>query len=271
MQEVTERISSLGLSLFDAIHSQTSEDDRTTLLSIQSAVRSQHETYTYLEIGSYHGGSILPHLVDPQCTRIYSIDKRPDEQHDERGAAFGYEEGFTHIMMEKLSAVSPDDIGKVKTFDLDASDLNPEEIQDAPDYIFIDGEHTDVAVISDFNAVRPLIKGPCVVVFHDSHIVFHGLSKIIKTLKEEGTPFKAYSLPKFIFVIELNGFEAHKDPAILALLIDNYKSYLPSMDSMFKYREYFKKVSGMLYIKIYKRLYRVYYKTLRPLKKGIFR
>ena len=268
MQEFNERILSLDLSLFDAIPSQTTDDDRTTLLSIQSAVRSQRKTYTYLEIGSYHGGSIQPHLIDPQCTRIYSIDKRPEEQHDERGTAFGYEEGFTRVMMEKLSAVSPDDIGKVKTFDMDASELNPDEIQDVPDYIFIDGEHTDVAVISDFNAVRPLIKGPCVVGFHDSQIVFRGISKIIKVLEKEGTPFKAYSLPNFIFVIELNGFEAHKDPAVLVLLVDNYKSYLPSMNSMFKYREYCNQFLGKLYIAIYKRLYRVYYKTLRPLKKS---
>ncbi len=264
MQEFQERITSLDLSLFEKIPSQTSDEDRTSLLSLQSALRNRLQSYTYLEVGSYHGGSIQPHLLDPKCDRIYSIDKRPVKQDDERGR-FGYDEGFTHVMMEKLSCVSPENIGKIQTFDMDASELPPDAISKPPDLVFIDGEHTDAAVISDFNAVRPVIKGPCAVVFHDCHIVFSGISDIITALESSGTRFKAYTLPEFIFVIELEGFDLHQDAMIHELLVDNYKAYLPSMNSMFKHRAFCNHFLPKLYISAYKGLYRLYSQTLRPL------
>ena len=264
MSEFDAKISSLDLSLFEAIPSQTTDGDRQSLLSIQSAVRNRLENYSYLEIGSYHGGSIQPHLVDSKCAQIYSIDKRPERQGDERGA-FSYSEGFTHVMMEKLKAVSEEGVAKIKTFDMDASELRAEDIEKVPDLVFIDGEHTDKAVVSDFNSVRPVIKGPCAVVFHDCQIVFRGISDIIAELKKEGISFKAYSLPTFVFVIELNGFDLHRDPAIQNLLVDNYQSYLPSMNSMHKHREFCNHWFPKLYISTYKTLYRFYSKTLRPL------
>jgi Methyltransferase domain len=263
MQDFQKRIVALDLSLFKAIPSQTSDDDRTSLLAVQSAVRSRLDSYTYLEIGSYHGGSIQPHLLDSKCQRIYSIDKRPDKQYDERGTAFGYKEGFTQVMIEKLTAVCPENIGKVKTFDMDASELVVADFPETPDYIFIDGEHTDKAVVSDFNAVLPLIKGPCVVGFHDAHIVFRGISNIIAGLERAGTPFKAYALPNCIFVIELGGFDIHKDPVIVNQLVDNHKAYLPSMNSMFKYRKYCNQPLGKLYVWLHKKLYKGYSQTVR--------
>ncbi len=264
MQNFDERISGLDLSLFEGIPSQTTDGDRTSLLSIQAAVRNRLESYVYLEIGSYHGGSIQPHLLDVTCRKIYSIDKRPEKQGDERGA-FSYSEGLTEVMIEKLKAVCPEQIEKIQTFDMDASELNPNDIIEKPDLIFIDGEHTDAAVVSDFNAIRPLIKKPCIVAFHDCHIVFRGISDILSGLEAEEVSFKAYSLPNFVFVIELNGFNIHEDPAIQNLLVENYQSYLPSMNSMYKHREFCNHLIPKLYIRMYKNLYRFYSKTLRPL------
>jgi len=264
MQSFDERISGLDLSLFEGIPSQTTDGDRSSLLSIQAAVRNRLESYVYLEIGSYHGGSIQPHLMDSRCCRIYSIDKRPEKQGDERGA-FSYSEGLTEVMIEKLKAVCPEQIDKIKTFDMDASELNPDEVKEKPDLFFIDGEHTDAAVVSDFNAIRPLIKKPCIVGFHDCQIVFRGIIDILDALEEDGVAFKAYSLPNFVFVIELNEFCLHQESVIQTLLVDNYKTYLPSMNSMYKHREFCNHLVPKLYIRAYKSLYRFYSKTLRPL------
>lgn len=269
-EEIDQKLSTLDLTLFDGIASQTTDADKRSMLAIQNAVRNRCRTYTYLEIGSYHGGSIQPHLLDPACRKIYSIDKRPVEQYDERGASFSYPEGSTQIMLEKLRAVCPEQMEKIQTFDLDAADFPVEAVGEQPELFFIDGEHTDGAVVSDFNAVYKLISGPAVVAFHDAQIVFKGLLDITARLEADGAMFHAYCLPNCIFVIELNGFDLHKDPWVHRLLIDSYQAYLPSLDSLRKYREYcndHRLVRG--YIAAYKSAYRLYSRTLRPLKKSL--
>src|SRR4051812_12044666 len=91
MPQFEDRIAELDLSLFDVIPSQSTSDDKGSLLALQLAVRDAVGEYTYLEIGSYLGGSIQPHLLDPECRKIYSIDKRPRSQPDERGIDYIYE------------------------------------------------------------------------------------------------------------------------------------------------------------------------------------
>jgi hypothetical protein len=39
--------------------------------------------YSYIEIGSHLRGSLLPHLAGPACTRISSVDLRPEVLRDE--------------------------------------------------------------------------------------------------------------------------------------------------------------------------------------------
>jgi len=70
-------ISTLDINLFNEISSETSPADKFSLLAIQNALRQRKRSYVYLEIGSHLGGTIQPHLMDPQCQKIYSIDKRP--------------------------------------------------------------------------------------------------------------------------------------------------------------------------------------------------
>ena len=84
MHTVDQFLKNLDTSVFEGIPSQTSDDDRKSLLALQAGVRSRRKTYTYLEIGSFLGGSLQPHLLDRSCERIYSIDKRcvvaPDDR-----------------------------------------------------------------------------------------------------------------------------------------------------------------------------------------------
>ena len=62
------------------INSQTSVTDRLALLQVRSLLQRTLPSYTYLEIGSFLGGSLTPFLRDPQCTRVLSIDERNRQQ-----------------------------------------------------------------------------------------------------------------------------------------------------------------------------------------------
>ena len=100
------QIKNLDLSLFSAISSQTSGADKTSLLSLQNAIRELIQGYVYLEIGSYLGGSIQTHLIDNLCSKIISIDKRPDMQPDERGLDYYYLNNLTSRMIQNLKNIS---------------------------------------------------------------------------------------------------------------------------------------------------------------------
>lgn len=79
------------------IVSQTSAGDRQVLLKLRSFFGKKHK-YSYAEIGSFLGGSIVPFARDPKCRRILSIDHREQQQPDERGAIFDYR-GVTSAQM----------------------------------------------------------------------------------------------------------------------------------------------------------------------------
>lgn len=68
--EINDRINNLDISLFNQIQSQTSKDDRLSLLAIQRATAKKHGYYSYLEIGSHLGGTIQPYLLDTLCSSI---------------------------------------------------------------------------------------------------------------------------------------------------------------------------------------------------------
>src|ERR1044072_3278451 len=90
MSDFEQLISSLDLRRFEKIESQSTDNYKRSLLACQRAPRQLVPDYNYLEIGSYLGGSIQPHLLDEKCARIISIDKRPEKQPDERGANYTY-------------------------------------------------------------------------------------------------------------------------------------------------------------------------------------
>ena len=77
MRPITERIDDLDLSVFDLVPSQTSDAEKRSLLAVQRAVARRFGAYNYLEIGSHLGGSLQPHVRDPRCAHIDSIDLRP--------------------------------------------------------------------------------------------------------------------------------------------------------------------------------------------------
>lgn len=233
-----EAIEKLDLKLFEKIPSQTTDHDKRSLLSCQLAVRKLLPEYSYLEIGSHLGGSLQPYLLDPNCSRIYSIDKRPLFQPDERGIDYRYDNNSTERMLQNLRAVSEPALSKITCIDDDASNIEPDKIEHQPQLCFIDGEHTDTAVFSDFSFCMKVLAHNGAIVFHDSGIIYNGLSRIVSYLTEQGVSFNAYNLPDAVFVIEVNDFPLHATPHIQQMLINNHVGYLTSLKLTDHYRQF---------------------------------
>ena len=237
MIDFENAINELDLRLFETIPSQSTDEDKQSLLACELAVRAFVGEYNYLEIGSYLGGSIQPHLLDPKCGRIYSIDKRPFSQPDERGFDFVYQNNSTARMMETLAKVS-ENREKITTIDGDSKTINPDEIKDKIQLCFIDGEHTDEAVVSDFKFCLRVLDDNGAIVFHDAQITYNGIAECIKYLEDNDFDFKAYVLPHIVFVVEIGDFPLHKNAAIAERLRDNYHSYLFALQNNDHYRRF---------------------------------
>jgi hypothetical protein len=246
MPNFEEAVSIQDISIFERIKSQLSDHDKGSLLAAQHAARGLLPAYNYLEIGSYLGGSIQPHLLDPKCSVVYSIDKRPLHQPDSRGANYTYLNNSTARMLELLSELAPTD--KIKTIDGDTRQLSPDVIKEPMQLCFVDGEHTDEAVFSDFRfCLNVLDKNGGTITFHDTAITYNGIANCLQYLKENNIKFRAYGLPSMVFVIELGNFPLHQNPAVMQRLIDNHDCYIYSLQYNDYYRQFANKPLFRLY------------------------
>jgi hypothetical protein len=169
------------------IRTQTSDNDKIVLLKIREILNSLG-TYSYVEIGSFLGGSLTPFIKDVNCTRILSIDDRGRALPDERGISFDYA-GVTHeSMIHNLQSVGLS-TEKLQTFDGSVDKLPSAYLSEKYDFIFIDGEHTDFACFRDFVHSKKLLKYDSVVAFHDSTLISIALRLIIEMLKAKSISF----------------------------------------------------------------------------------
>ncbi len=228
-QEFEERISGLDLRLFERIVSQTSDNEKRSMLACQLGTRELTEGYVYLEIGSYLGGSIQPHLLDPLCRHIYSIDKRPFKQPDSRGLTYRYKDNSTERMLGLLKEVDAAALDKVTCLDGDTEMLRPEQVERTVDLCMVDAEHTDEAILRDFEFCLSVMGDNGALIFHDAQVVYNGLWEALDRLKLRERPFHAYNIPDGLMVIELGDFPLHRQPFIAEQLLDNYVGYLGSM------------------------------------------
>jgi hypothetical protein len=199
-----QSIAALDISIFK-IQSETTYDDRRSFLAVQNAVREVRREYIYLECGSHIGGSLLPHVLDPRCRIVYSVDKRPSSQLDERGYSYPYPGNSSQRMMATLAReASPESLQKVLTFDMDASELTADQIHEKPDLVMIDAEHTNTAVFSDFLNIYRHCHPATVYAFHDANLIFPGLQNIEAFLRYSGVAFDSYVLPSVVYVLAPN-------------------------------------------------------------------
>jgi len=238
MHNFDKALAALDLALFEKIESQTMPDDKQSLLACQLAVRELKPGYVYLEIGSYLGGSIQPHLLDDKCSVIYSIDRRPEVQPDARGIDWTYRNNSTARMLETLKQVR-EDLSKIETIDGDTSSIDPSRVDRKVDLCFIDGEHTDHACLRDFRFCMDVLNENGVILFHDAQVTYNGIADSIAHLEKTAKSFRAYSLPNYVFAIEIGDFPMHKSTAVNDRLVDNYRSYIPSLASNDHYRNFY--------------------------------
>jgi hypothetical protein len=223
------------ISFFDAVPTQLLPGDRRSILTVQQLVATRFGRYAYLEIGSYLGGSLQPHLRDQRCSAIYSIDPRPRFQPDERGEDFEYPDNTTQRMLDELAPAYGPFLSKLTCFERDAADLRLDEIPTRPQLCLIDGEHTDRAVLSDFRACLRLAARPCVTLFDDAHIVYRGIAACRRELDERGEAYRAYVLPQKIGVIEVGSPGLYREAPLLELLA-TADAYLTATESLDHYR-----------------------------------
>jgi Methyltransferase domain len=241
--DAEQQIERQDVSLFRHIGSQTTDPDRRALLSLQKIIRNHYQPYTYLEIGSHLGGSIQPHLVDSRCALIYSIDPRPRNPiPDERAReVVQYPANSTQAMMEGLAKIPNGDLKKIVTFEKDASALTASDTPRLSHLCFIDGEHTNKAVQSDFKACLPRTAPNGVIAFHDCFLVSPGILGCSQQIADAGLPFTAFHYSGsnvFAYALgtdaalmgrfEAAGWRRGLQPIRLKALKERIKTFLPA-------------------------------------------
>jgi hypothetical protein len=227
MNTFETRIGNLDLSLFDAVPSQTVAEERCGLLHIQRSLREQGR-YVYLEIGSHLGGTIQPHYADPKCGCVYSIDKRPLSQPDERGVRYEYPENSTAKMIDNLKTAFPNaDPERIVSVDADASEVPLSVVAEKPDFCFIDGEHTNAALISDMHFCLKVMNANGLVCTHDSGFVGGGIQTIRQELCDQGLPFAGMKLGGSLYAFAL-GDSGKRWAEVLATEIQDEDVYFKS-------------------------------------------
>lgn len=233
------RIRSHDLTLFDAIETQSSAGDRESWLVLQNWARNLTEGYAYLEIGSHLGGSLQQVIVDPMCRQLYSIDKRPTIQADDRGMDFEYKGNSTARMLANLNRVVSDPTERLLCFDADARDIDRGLIAIPPSLCFIDGEHSCSAAFSDFLFCLSVCSETAAIYFHDDIVIIEAIEKAMQELKrrrKKSTPVKLGGATFAIFlgdvradlVAELGPLASNGYAFLRRKRMGRYSRYLPS-------------------------------------------
>ena len=85
-------------------------------------------------------------------------------------------------MLELLRQVDADQLEKIRCIDEDANNIPQGQVEDRPYLCFIDGEHTNSAVFSDFRIWLSVRKENTIIVFHDATIIHKGISRCVAEL-----------------------------------------------------------------------------------------
>jgi Methyltransferase domain len=231
--ELKARIAAGDVSLFDTIESQTTENDRRSLLALHQALVAR-APFVYVEIGSHLGGSLQVFLQDARCSAVVSIDSRPAVQPDERGELFAYPGNTTQRMRELLETRLPTaDMRRLQTFDEGSEALEPAHfVALRPAGCFVDAEHTDEAVLRDGRFCRQLVDGNGWVAFHDTGIVFRGLRRFVEELAVEGVEHRVYLLPDSLLVVEFGPALLLETPQVREQVIAGWRGALYMLESL---------------------------------------
>lgn len=152
-------------------------------------------------------------------------------------------------MLENLRKVAPEQVGKITTIDGDTRGIAPSKITDKITLCYIDGEHTDEAVVADFKFCLGVLSENGAILFDDANIIYNGIADCIEILKQNAVEFRAFHLPDKVFAVEIGDFPLHRNKAIFERLLNNYQGYLYSLQSNDFYRRFVNKKPIRLYRK----------------------
>jgi hypothetical protein len=234
--DLAERIGELDSTTFDGIATETTRNDRKSLLALHQACADRAGRFAYLEIGSHLGGSMQVLVRDDRCERIVSIDPRPRRQPDERGPEWVYSQNSTGRMRNLLEALPGADLSKLDTIDASTETIDPTSITARPTLCFIDGEHTDEAALRDARFCRRVVADDGWLAFHDTGIVYGGVSSFLEELTNSGADFRAYFLPDSIVVVELGERRILETRQVVDQIIGNAEGYLWTLRENDRYR-----------------------------------
>jgi hypothetical protein len=82
--------------------------------------------------------------------------------------------------------------------------VDPIEIAEKPNLCFIDGEHTNTAICSDFNFCLKVCHPNAIIAFHDTYLVFKGIEEIKNYLHSKSIKFQGSMLAGCTYAILLN-------------------------------------------------------------------
>lgn len=227
----------LDESVYDAIDTQLSQNDRISLLTLQAAVRARYGKYSYLEIGSFRGGSLQPFLVDDACSSVYSVDPHTGATPDARPRRIAYRANTTEGMVEGLTRAYGDRVAKLRCFESDASQVSESAVPSKPSLCFIDGEHTDSAFERDFASCLRLAADSVVIASDDTDVIYRGLRTALRGLERRGQPYRAYMLPDKIGVVEIGGMALHRDELVRDRLA-SIEASMYLMEELSRYRDF---------------------------------
>ena len=241
MSSFAAALESLDLSLFESIESQTTSEDKRSLLALHVACRRKYESFAWLEIGSHLGGSLQTLVRDPRCARITSIDTRPYEQPDERMGftedRFRYPENSTKRMLDRLGSVPGANLEIVRTYEVGTEVLDPEAI-DPPQVCFVDGEHTNEACARDADFCRRAVRDRGVIAFHDIGVIYGAVAAFVDQLTTEGIPHRTAYLPDAIFAVELGVGGLLEDHIVVSRRLLDGNGVLGLLKSNDRYRAF---------------------------------
>ena len=166
------------------VPSQTTLEDKKSLRQIIDLARENFNNYSYMEIGSFLGGSIAPFAIDNNCYKILSIDDRGKVQKDERGINYDYTKYSSQDMLDNLIRHNVP-VSKIQCFD---GSIQSYSGGGEFNIVFIDGIHTDEAVFSDFLSAIELISEKSIIIFHDFSLVYKGIRLCKLLLQHKGVP-----------------------------------------------------------------------------------
>ena len=166
------------------IESQTSNEDKLFILDIMQCLKVNSSSYNYIEVGSFMGGTLAPFLIENHCHAIFSVDDRERAQPDERGVNYDYAGITSEKMINNLHHYGLN-TEKLILHDGSIETLQINSNENMFDLAFIDGEHTDEAAFRDFLYIMDFMKKNCIIMFHDSTLVFKALKLIILMLDKQ--------------------------------------------------------------------------------------